>query len=286
MEHMKNSIEWHGAEKIFDLFHLHPVTMNLKQGSIMGLIGENGSGKTTLIKLALNLISLSSGEIKILGWDSVKQEEQIKQKIGFVPDENIFYDMFTPKEINRITSKLYQCWNEKTYFDYLEKFCIPTNKNMKSFSMGMKKKIAIASALSHEAQILILDEPMNGLDPVARQEIRDILQQFVENECHSVLLSTHITEDLEKIADYIALIEKGNMIFHKNKDELLEKYAIACFSKNDFKEIDKYDYISFRENAFGYEVLVEDKKTFLRKYDGAVTNKVSLEDIMVFYHKA
>ncbi|MEY8321498.1 ABC transporter ATP-binding protein [Lachnospiraceae bacterium 46-61] len=281
---MKNSIEWNGAEKRFDLFHLQPVTMNLEQGSIMGLIGENGSGKTTLIKLALNLISLSSGEIKILGLDSVKQEEQIKQKIGFVPDENIFYDMFTPKEINQITSKLYQHWDEKIYFDYLEKFSIPINKNIKSFSMGMKKKIAIASALSHEAEILILDEPMNGIDPVARQEMRDILQQFVENEYHSVLLSTHITEDLEKIADYITLIEKGNMIFYKNKDEILEKYGIACFSKNDFKEIDKNDYISFRENTFGYEVFVEDKKTFLRKYDGAIINNASLEDIMVFYH--
>ncbi len=283
---MKNSIEWHGAEKVFDLFHLHPVTMNLEQGSIMGLIGENGSGKTTLIKLALNLISLSSGEIKILGLDSVKQEEQIKQKIGFVPDENIFYDMFTPKEINQVTSKLYQCWDEKIYFDFLEKFCIPANKNIKSFSMGMKKKIAIACALSHEAEILILDEPMNGIDPIARQEIRDILQQFVENEYHSVLLSTHITEDLEKIADYITLIEKGNMIFYKNKDEILEKCGIACFSKNDFNEIDKNDYISFRKNTFGYEVFVEDKKTFLRKYDGAVINNASLEDIMIFYHKA
>lgn len=127
---------------------------------------------------------------------------------------------------------------------------------------------------------------MNGIDPIARQEIRDILQQFVENEYHSVLLSTHITEDLEKIADYITLIEKGNMIFYKNKDEILEKYGIACFSKNDFKEIDKNDYISFRKNTFGYEVFVEDKKTFLRKYDGAVINNASLEDIMVFYHKA
>lgn len=280
-----NSILWNKAEKTFDLFHLHPTTMQLEQGSIMGLIGENGSGKTTLIKLALNLLPLTSGEIKIFGLDSVQKETEIKQRIGFVPDENIFYEMFTLRDVNKIISKLYRNWQEKTFFHYLERFQIPIKEPIKSFSMGMKKKVAITSALSHEAEILLLDEPMNGLDPVARAEVRDILQEFVETESHSVLLSSHITEDLEKISDYITLIEKGNMVFSENKDDILQNYGIASFSKMDFKEINKKDYISFRENAFGYQVLVKDTKEFLRKYDGAMIDKASLEEIMVFYHR-
>lgn len=251
----------------------------------MGLIGENGSGKTTLIKLALNLLPLTSGEIKIFGLDSVQKETEIKQRIGFVPDENIFYEMFTLRDVNKIISKLYRNWQEKTFFHYLERFQIPIKEPIKSFSMGMKKKVAITSALSHEAEILLLDEPMNGLDPVARAEVRDILQEFVETESHSVLLSSHITEDLEKISDYITLIEKGNMVFSENKDDILQNYGIASFSKMDFKEINKKDYISFRENAFGYQVLVKDTKEFLRKYDGAMIDKASLEEIMVFYHR-
>lgn len=280
-----NSIVWNKAEKQFDTFHLQPITMALEQGSIMGLIGENGSGKTTLIKLVLNLIALTAGEIKVLGMDSIKQEQDIKQKIGFVPDENMFYEMFTAKEVNKVISKLYQDWQSTTYFDYLDKFEIPTNKKIKSFSMGMKKKLAIACAFSHKAEILLLDEPMNGLDPVARAEIRDILQEFVETESHSVLLSTHITEDLEKISDYVTLIEKGNLLFSKNREELLEKYGIASFSKNDLKEISKNDYLSVIENAFGCKVLVEDKKAFLKKYDGAVVDNATLEEIMIFYHQ-
>ncbi len=280
-----NSILWNKAEKTFDLFHLHPITMQLEQGSIMGLIGENGSGKTTLIKLAINLLPLTSGEIKIFGLDSVQKETEIKQRIGFVPDENIFYEMFTLRDVNKIISKLYRNWQEKTFFHYLERFQIPIKEPIKSFSMGMKKKVAITSALSHEAEILLLDEPMNGLDPVARAEVRDILQEFVETESHSVLLSSHITEDLEKISDYITLIEKGNMVFSENKDDILQNYGIASFSKMDFKEINKKDYISFRENAFGYQVLVKDTKEFLRKYDGAMIDKASLEEIMVFYHR-
>lgn len=280
-----NSIIWNKAEKQFDTFHLQPITMALEQGSIMGLIGENGSGKTTLIKLVLNLIALTTGEIKVLGMDSIKQEQEIKQKIGFVPDENMFYEMFTAKEVNKVISKLYQDWQNATYFDYLDKFEIPTNKKIKSFSMGMKKKLAIACAFSHQAEILLLDEPMNGLDPVARQQMRDILQEFVEIESHSVLLSSHITEDLEKIADYITLIEKGNVILSENKDELLENYGVANFSKEDLKEIDVKDYVSVKQYAFGCKVLVKNKKMFLRKYDGAVMDNASLEDIMVFYHE-
>ena len=164
-----------------------------------------------------------------------------------MPDENIFYEMFTAKEVNKITSKLYVNWSEKAFFEYLQKFEIPFDKNIKSFSMGMKKKLAIACALSHKAELLLLDEPMNGLDPVARQQMRDILQEFVEIESHSVLLSSHITEDLEKIADYITLIEKGNVILSENKDELLENYGVASFSKEDLKEIDVKDYVSVKQ---------------------------------------
>ncbi len=217
--------------------------------------------------------------------DSVTKQNEIKQKIAFVPDETIFYEMFTAKEVNKIISKLYVNWQENVFFDYLQKFEIPVNKNIKSFSMGMKKKLAIACALSHKAELLLLDEPMNGLDPVARQQMRDILQEFVEIESHSVLLSSHITEDLEKIADYITLIEKGNVILSENKEELLENYGVASFSKEDIKEIEKKDYVSIKQYAFGCKVLVQNKKMFLRKYDGAVMDNASLEDIMVFYHE-
>ncbi len=282
---MKNSLIWHNAEKKFDTFYLHPTNIAVEQGSIMGLIGENGSGKTTLIKLIFNLIALDGGEIKVFDLDSRKQELQIKQKIGFVPDNNLFYEKFTPKEIQKILSKLYQNWQENLFFAYLEKFEIPKAKNIEHFSMGMKKKLLIAAALSHNAELLILDEPMNGLDPVARGEIRDILQTFIEEEHHSVLLSSHITEDLEKIADYVTLIERGKVIFSQNKETILENYGIAHIGKKDFSQIQPQYYVSFRKNPFGYDMLLKDKKAFLQKYSGAVVDNAHLEDIMLFYHE-
>lgn len=282
---MKNSLLWHKAEKKFDSFYLHPTTIAVEQGSIMGLIGQNGSGKTTLIKLLFNLIRLDGGEIKVFDLDSRKQELQIKQRIGFVPDNNLFYEKFTPKDIHKILSKLYENWQENLFFQYLEKFEIPKTKNIEHFSMGMKKKLLIAAALSHKAELLILDEPMNGLDPVARGEIRDILQEFIETENHSVLLSSHITEDLEKIADYVTLIEKGQIVFSQNKEILLENYGIAHIGKNEFSEIEKQYYVSFRKNAFGYDMLLKNKKAFLEKYSGAVVDNAHLEDIMLFYHE-
>ncbi len=282
---MKNSLIWHNAEKKFDTFYLHPTNIAVEQGSIMGLIGENGSGKTTLIKLIFNLIALDGGEIKVFDLDSRKQELQIKQKIGFVPDNNLFYEKFTPKEIQKILSKLYQNWQENLFFAYLEKFEIPKAKNIEHFSMGMKKKLLIAAALSHNAELLILDEPMNGLDPVARGEIRDILQTFIEEEHHSVLLSSHITEDLEKIADYVTLIERGKVIFSQDKETILENYGIAHIGKKDFSQIQPQYYVSFRKNPFGYDMLLKDKKAFLQKYSGAVVDNAHLEDIMLFYHE-
>jgi len=205
---MKNSIVWNNAEKKFDLFHLQPVTMNLEQGSIMGLIGENGSGKTTLIKLVLNLISLSGGNIEVLCMDSVTKQNEIKQKIAFVPDETIFYEMFTAKEVNKIISKLYVNWQENVFFDYLQKFEIPVNKNIKSFSMGMKKKLAIACALSHKAELLLLDEPMNGLDPMGIEELRELIRSFSAQGI-TVILSSHILSEVQLVADYVGIISSG-----------------------------------------------------------------------------
>ena len=282
---MQDSLEVKNLCKKYNEFELKNINLKLPKGMIMGLIGENGAGKTTTIKAILNLINTDNGEIKIFGLNIKENEKKIKEDIGVVLDDSFLSEYLNPTDINKIMKKIYQNWDEKLYFKYLEDFKLPKNKISKEFSSGMKMKLKIAVALSHHPKLLILDEPTSGLDPVARSEILDIFQDFIQNEENSIFVSSHITSDLEHIADYITFINEGKIVLSKTRDELLEMYGIVKCSKSEFEKIDKNDYVKFKINRYEYDVLVEDKSKFKRKYDFKIIDKPTLDDIMLIYIK-
>ena len=282
---MENVIEGKELSKKYKDFELKDINLSLQKGMIMGFIGENGAGKTTTIKAILNLINPTSGEIKIFGLDNKKEEEKIKEDIGVVLDDSFLSEYLNAEDINKIMKNIYKNWDEKLYFKYIENFKLPKEKMSKEYSSGMKMKLKIAAAISHKPKLLILDEPTSGLDPVARNEILDIFQEFIENGENSILVSSHITSDLEHIADYITFINEGKIILSKERDELLEKYGLAKCSEEEFKTINRNDYIKYKKNRYDYEVLVEDKNEFKKKYNISIVDRPSLEDIMLIYIK-
>ncbi len=282
---MENVIEIKNLKKQYEGFSLKNINLNLQKGTIMGLIGENGAGKSTTIKAILNVIHRDNGEIKIFGLDNRKEEKAIKEKIGVVLDDSYLSEYLNTVDINKIMKRIYKNWDEKLYFDYIEKFKLPKNKITKEFSSGMKMKLKIATALSHHPKLLILDEPTSGLDPVARNEILDIFQQFIQDEENSILVSSHITSDLEHIADYITFINDGEIVLSKTRDDLLENYGIVKCSKEDFTKIDKKDFIKYKKSRYEYDILIENKEEFRKKYDIEIIDKTTIEDIMLIYIK-
>ena len=282
---MENILEVKDLAKKYNGFELQNINITLPKGMIMGFIGENGAGKTTTLKTILNIAKKSNGTVKIFGMDIEQKEKEIKQDIGVILDDSFLSEYLTPKDINKIMKNFYKSWEEKLYFNYLDRFNLPINKISKDFSSGMKMKLKIAITLSHKPKLLILDEPTTGLDPVARNEILDIFQEFIEDGEHSILVSSHITSDLEHIADYITFINNGKIIFTKSKDELIENYGIVKCNEEEFKEIDKADYIKYKKNKYEYDVLIENKHNFSKKYNIGVIDKPTIEDIMLIYIK-
>ena len=282
---MKNNIELQNLSKKYKDFELKNISFNIPEGCIVGLIGENGAGKTTTIKSILN-ITKSEGIIKIFGEDIRKNEKEIKEKIGVVLDDSFLSEYLTPKQINSIMKDIYLTCEESKYIELLKQFNLPLNKLIKEFSSGMKMKLKIVVAISHNPKILILDEPTSGLDPVVRNEILDIFRKYIEeDETRSILLSSHITTDLEHISDYIIFIEKGNIVFNMPTPELLENYGIIKCSKDDFLKIDSKDYIRYKKEKYQYEVLTNDKNNIRKKYNITTIDKPSIEEIMLFYIK-
>ena len=282
---MENNIELQNVSKKYKDFELKNITFNVPQGCVVGLIGENGAGKTTTIKSILN-ITRSEGTVKIFGKDSKKNEKVIKEEIGVVLDDSYLSDYLTPKQINSIMKDVYKTWDENKYLSLLKQFNLPINKLTKEFSSGMKMKLKIVTAISHNPKLLILDEPTSGLDPVVRNEILDIFRKYIEeDETRSILLSTHITTDLEHISDYIVFIEKGKIVFNLPTNELLENYGIIKCSKEDFLKINEKDYIKYKKGKYQYEVLTGDKNIIRSKYNITTIDKPSIEDIMLFYVK-
>lgn len=275
---MENVLEIKNLSKKYNQFTLSDVNLDLPKGCIMGFIGENGAGKSTTIKLILNLISRDSGSIRIMGMDNIRDEIGIKEDIGIVFDESNFPDDMKIKDIGKVMKNIYKKWDEKVFQFYMQKFSLPSDKIMKEFSRGMKMKLSIAVALSHHAKLLILDEATSGLDPIVRDEILDVFLEFIQDEEHSVFISSHITSDLEKIADYITFIHKGKIIFSEAKDTLLSDYGILKCSNADFEYIDKKNVFGSRKNQFGVEALV-----LKNKLKGNYTvDRASIEDIMLF----
>ena len=243
----ENILEVKGLTKDYGDFVLDKLTFTVPKGVIMGLIGENGAGKSTTINCILNEISKTDGNIEIFGKDYLSEEIEIKDKIGVVFDENHFPDIFTPNEIGTYMSGIYSKWERNTYVNYLSKFELPADKRVKDFSKGMKVKLAFAVALSHKAELLILDEATSGLDPIIRDDILDILIDFVQDENHSVLVSSHIISDLEKVADYITFIHKGKLVFTHSKDELVDNYGVMSCGAMVFDNLDKSEIIAYRK---------------------------------------
>lgn len=283
MNNYENAIEIKNLTKKYDGFTLDNISFNVPKGSIMGFIGQNGAGKTTTIRALLNITKINSGSIKMLGMDLYENEYEIKEQIAAVFDELPFYDGFTAKGLDFMFEGLYSNWNKEQYYAYLERFHLPLKKKISKFSKGMKMKLQIATALSHGAKLLIMDEATTGLDPVVRNEILDIFREYLSDDTNSILMSSHITSDLDKIADSVTFIDNGKILLTGYKDEILENHGLAKCSKDDFKEIAPADYISARINDFGVELLVSDKADCKQKYSGLLIENTNLEEIMLFY---
>ena len=282
---MEATIKVKNLNKKYEGFELKNISFEIPEGSIVGLIGENGAGKTTTIKSILNIIK-SEGEIQVFGKNIKQNEKEIKSKLGVVLDDSFLSEYLTTKKINSIMKNLYNTWDKKLFENYIKIFKLPENKMIKDFSSGMKMKLKIATAISHKPQILILDEPTSGLDPIVRNEILDIFRQFIaEDEKRSILISTHITTDLEHISDYIMFIKNGEITLNLPTSEILENYGIIKCDEKDFSKIAKEDYEYYRKEKYQYEVLVNNKKMIKSKYGISTIDKASIEDIMLFYIK-
>ncbi|MBQ1433615.1 MAG: ABC transporter ATP-binding protein [Ruminococcus sp.] len=279
----ENAIEIKGLTKRYDGFTLDKLSFNVPKGSIMGFIGQNGAGKSTTINTILNIVRADEGEIKVMGLDHIKDEHEIKRNIAAVFDELPFNEQLNANDIDFIFSDLFENWDRQTFFGYLDRFALPRKKKFGQFSKGMKMKLQIASALSHGAKLLIMDEATTGLDPVVRNEILDIFLEYLQDEDNSILMSSHITSDLEKIADSVTFIDKGRLLITGYKDDILENHAVLKCTKADFKEIDKQDFISARLTDFGADVMVADRFAAAKKYSGLTIDKTTLEEIMLFY---
>lgn len=283
MSNVQNAIEISGVTKRYDGFTLDNISFCVPTGSIMGFIGQNGAGKSTTIKALLNIIKIDGGAINILGLDHIKDEYQIKSQIAAVFDELPFYGGYNAEQISKMFSGLYKTWDKDKFFAYIERFGLPRKKKLKQFSKGMKMKLQIAAALSHGAKLLIMDEATTGLDPVVRNEILDIFREYLQDETHSILMSSHITSDLEKIADCVTFIDKGKILLTGVKDEILERHGVIKCKKDELSQIAPEDFISARINEFGAEVMTPDRENCRKKYPALLVEKTTLEEIMLFY---
>lgn len=278
---MDSAIQVRNVNKTYTGFSLNNADMRLPKGCIMGLIGENGAGKSTLIKLILNLIKREGGEIYVLGHDNLKMPDELKEKIGVVFDESFFPENLNIRQIEQILKNIYKQWDGKKFQKHISDFKLPVTKAVKEFSRGMKMKLSFAAALSHGAELLILDEAASGLDPMAREDIHDLLRDFTQDENKSVLISSHIISDLEKVCDYITFIRQGQIIFSEEKDLLREQYRLVKCDEKELSDIPAHAVKGVRRGQFGSTALVLSQhvsKNF-------VSEPADLESIMVLQSK-
>ncbi len=276
---MDSALTVSGLTKTYPDFVLDSVSFSVPSGSIVGLIGENGAGKSTTINAALGLIRKESGRVSILGREDL--DSDTREEIGVVFDGSNYPEILSPRKLNRIMKNIYRTWDEMAYFRLLGQFSLPPDKQIKQFSKGMKMKLAISAALSHHPKLLILDEATSGLDPVIRDDILDMLLDFVQDETHSILLSSHITSDLEKIADYIVFIHQGKVVFSKTKDELMERYGILKCGAAQFDVLDRTEIIAYRKMDYEWQVLVSDRENMRKKYSKVMIVPATIDEIML-----
>ncbi len=280
---MNSALTVSGLTKRYEGFTLADISFEVPQGTITGLIGENGAGKSTTLHSILGLVHKDGSEISILGAPAEGLQPEARENIGVVFDGTNFSEELTPKRLNKVLKGVYSSWDEGYFLALLNKLSLPVSKKIKSFSKGMKAKLSIAAAIAHHPKLLILDEATSGLDPVMRDDMLDMFLEFVQDEENSILLSSHITSDLEKVADHIIFLHEGRLIFSKPKDELLENYGIVKCGAAQFEAIDRQDIITCRKQEYEWQVLVSDRNSAQKRYPNAMVIPASIDEIMLLY---
>lgn len=278
-----NAITLKNVTKRYDKFTLENISLEIPKGYITGLIGRNGAGKTTLIKTILAFTDLDGGEISVLGKNMAENEKELKNKIGIVIGDGAFYQGYRLKRMTKVISGFYDNWDQNAYNKYIARFGLDESKKIKELSTGMRAKYNIALALSHNAELIVMDEPSSGLDPLAREELMDIFAEMIEEREITVLISTHITSDLDRTADYIVMINDGKILFNTPKDELLEAHRIVKGGKDELTSEVKAALVEYKTGAYGFEGLTADGVNMKKKFPSLVYEKPMAEDIMRYY---
>lgn len=282
---MENTVEIKNLNKNYTNFSLKNVSLNIPSGTIVGLIGENGAGKSTLIQSMLGILKADYDSLKFFNKDFTENEKTIKEEIAVIFDQTHFNLEFTPKFIGTILSKTYQNWDMETYYSYLKTFDLPLKKKLKTFSRGMKMKLEFAIAFSHHAKLMILDEATSGLDPIVRDEILDMIRMFTEEENHTVLMSSHITSDLDKIADYIAYIHDGKLTFMISHDNMNENYGVISGGKDILDTLNEDDIVSYIKEPYSYSILIQNRQELQKVFPDLEIRRPSVEEFMLFHVK-
>jgi len=284
---MNNILEVRGLEKGYKNadFCLQDVSFSIPRGTIMGFVGENGAGKTTTIGCILNTLIKDKGTIKIFGKEMTDKSTDIREEIGVVYDTNAFPLHLTAVKISAAMERIYTNWDKALFQKYLRQLKLPEKRKIKTFSRGMTMKLAVAVALSHRPKLLVLDEATSGLDPIVRDDILDVFLDFVQDENNSILLSSHITSDLEKVADYITFIHEGKIVFSEKKDNLIYNYGLMRCKAVQFAELDKADILAYRKHDYQTDVLVSDRQAAAKKYRDIVIDNITIEEIMLMLVK-
>lgn len=281
---MENVVELKNVTKRFKGFSVDHINLQVKRGFVTGFIGANGAGKSTTIKTMMNLLRPDAGEVKLFGLDYKTHEKEIKQRIGFVYDGNIFFEGLNLKDIKRIVAPAYKRWDDTIFYQYVEQFELPLNKAIKTFSKGMQMKASLAIALSHHAELIIMDEPTAGLDPIFRRELLDLLQELMVDGNRTIFFSTHITTDLDRIADYIAFIQKGELVFNQSIHDVAENYALVKGELNLLDRDTEKAFVHVHRASTGFEALTDNIKAAKNIFgDTVIIERASLEDIMYYF---
>ncbi|WP_017185915.1 ABC transporter ATP-binding protein [Alkalibacillus haloalkaliphilus] len=280
---MESVIELKGVKKSFKGFYIDKIDLEVKKGFITGFVGANGAGKSSTIKMMMNLLKPDHGEVKVFGLDYKTHEKEIKERIGFVYDGNVFYEGLNLKDIKRIVAPAYKSWDDDIFYYYINRFDLPVNKAMKKFSKGMQMKASLAIALSHHAELIIMDEPTAGLDPIFRREFLDLLQELMVDNNLTIFFSSHITTDLDRIADYIAFIQDGDLVFNQSTEEVAENYAIVKGELDLLDRDTEKAFVEVRRASTGFEALTDNLKLVEDTFgDAVVIEHATLEDIMYY----
>lgn len=282
---METIVKLKNVNKKFKDFSLENLSLEINKGYITGFIGSNGSGKSSTIRIMMDLVRPDSGDLEVFGLNYEEHDKEIKNRIGFVYDGNIYYDGLNLSDIQKIVGPSYSNWNKATYFNYLKNFNLPMNKPIKTFSKGMQMKASLAIALSHEPELLIMDEPTAGLDPVFRRELLNILQDIMIDENRTIFFSTHITSDLEKIADYVAFIKDGRLIFNHSINDLQENFSLIKGAVELLDRDTSKEFVHINYSGDTFEAMTDNAEKIRRIFgDTIIIDKISLEEIMYFFN--